>query len=381
MNEEKKYTFDDLFEEKEKEKVDTIEHKFSKPKGLMTIVAYYFIIIILVNLVGLAFYLMPQTSVQIGETEALVNYVKNNDSIGYTTHIELDKIDNLDGVATVPLDDTYVLVLTRNLFSHEAFNNYLSTSDLVSDIYESETFTLKDKSVRRLIFQKNEEFVTAYDLDLANVKTKTINRSVALNTLGSSVLNTTMYVILIFTIGYISITILKKDWKRLEKRPTKWVSTALIGMGIMFIVNIVSGMLAQVLAMLFNYTAETSQNQAAIVEMLLSPYMLLMVINAVIFAPIVEELVFRKAFFSIIKNKWVALVVSSLMFSLIHILAEPTIGGFIVNLVIYAGSGIGFGYIYLNNKENVYTTILVHALWNLMSILLTLFPALLMGII
>ena len=74
----------------------------------------------------------------------------------------------------------------------------------------------------------------------------------------------------------------------------------------MFIANIVSGMLAQVLAMLFNYTAETSQNQAAIVEMLLSPYMLLMVINAVIFAPIVEELVFRKAFF--LDNKKVGLL-------------------------------------------------------------------------
>ena len=73
---------------------------------------------------------MPQTSVQISETEALVNYVKNHDSIGYTTHVELDKIDNLDGVATVPLDDTYVLVLTRDLFSHEAFNNYLSTNEL-----------------------------------------------------------------------------------------------------------------------------------------------------------------------------------------------------------------------------------------------------------
>ncbi|MDY0316634.1 MAG: CPBP family intramembrane glutamic endopeptidase, partial [Acholeplasmatales bacterium] len=139
--------------------------------------------------------------------------------------------------------------------------------------------------------------------------------------------------------------------------------------------------LATVLSDIFNYTAKTSVNQAAIIQMLNSPYMILMVINAVIFAPIVEELVFRKAFFSLIKNKWVALVVSSFMFSLIHIISEPTLGGFMVNLVIYGASGVGFGYIYLNHKENIYSTIIVHALWNLMSIVLTLIPGLLMIII
>lgn len=380
MNEEKKYTFDDLFEKMVQEKTEMTENKFSLKKGILTIVAYYFITIILVSLVGLFFYSIPQTSVSISQTRELVNYVKNNDSIGYTTHLELDKIDNLDGIATVPLDDTYVLILTRDLFSHAAFDG-LTPEEITTNVFESESFVLKDKTLKRLIFSDNSEFFTAYDIDISNVNTTIIKSSRALNLLGSNLLNTLMYIMLLVTIGYFSIAILKKDWKLLDKKPTKLISMAVIGLGIMFIANLISSVLASGLSVIFNYTAETSANQAAIIQMLKSPYMILMIINAVIFAPIVEELVFRKAFFSIIKNKWMALVVSSLMFSLIHIISEPTLGGFIVNLVIYGGSGVGFGYIYLNHKENIYSTIIVHALWNLMSVLLTLIPGLLVIII
>ena len=96
MNEEKKYTFDDLFEKKEQEKNEIAEHKFSVKQGILVIAVYYLITIILVNLVGLFFYTMPQTSVPISQTSVLVDYVRNNDSVGYTTHIELDKIENIE---------------------------------------------------------------------------------------------------------------------------------------------------------------------------------------------------------------------------------------------------------------------------------------------
>ena len=52
------------------------------------------------------------------------------------------------------------------------------------------------------------------------LKTKTINRSVALNTLGSSVLNTTMYVILIFY-NRLFVNYNIKERLGLDKRPTK----------------------------------------------------------------------------------------------------------------------------------------------------------------
>jgi len=380
MNEEKKYTFDDLFEKKEQEKIEIAEHKFSVKQGILVIAVYYLITIILVNLVGLFFYTMPQTSVPISQTSVLVDYVRNNDSVGYTTHIELDKIENIDGIATVPLDDTYVLILTRALFSHDAFDG-LTAEELTTMVFESESFVLKGKALKRLIFSDNNEFFTAYEIDISNIDTTTIRSSRALNLFGANLLNTIMYIMLLVGIGYFSITVLKKDWKLLDKKPTKLISMAVIGIGIIFIANLIASVLATVLSDIFNYTAKTSVNQAAIIQMLNSPYMILMVINAVIFAPIVEELVFRKAFFSLIKNKWVALVVSSLMFSLIHIISEPTLGGFMVNLVIYGASGVGFGYIYLNHKENIYSTIIVHALWNLMSIVLTLIPGLLMIII
>src|SRR5690554_7517728 len=127
----------------------------------------------------------------------------------------------------------------------------------------------------------------------------------------------------------------------------------------------------------FKITNEISANQITINLMLKSPYFILMVLSAVILGPIVEELVFRKSFFGLIKNDKIALIVSSLVFGLIHITTEILSGNIalvIVGSIPYIAGGFVFGYIYMRHKKNIVIPILAHMLYNLLSILLLFLP-------
>ena len=63
-----------------------------------------------------------------------------------------------------------------------------------------------------------------------------------------------------------------------------------------------------------------------------------MILAVVIFTPIVEELVFRKAIFGLFKNKWVGFAVSTLIFGLIHVTGEifnsSEVGHFCMSLLL-----------------------------------------------
>lgn len=86
-----------------------------------------------------------------------------------------------------------------------------------------------------------------------------------------------------------------------------------------------------------------------------STYLFLLV--SILFNPIMEELVFRFSFVNWIGQKlpiWVGIVVSSLIFMLMH-----TSG----NLIIYFGLGMVFSYIY-KKSGSILTSILVHMVMN-----------------
>ena len=96
---------------------------------------------------------------------------------------------------------------------------------------------------------------------------------------------------------------------------------------------------------------------------------ILMIVSAVILGPIVEELIFRKAFFGIISNQKIAVFVSSLTFGLIHVLAEPTFTDLLINIIPYVVMGFVFGYIYTKQNKNLFVVTVVHMLTNLISII------------
>lgn len=90
----------------------------------------------------------------------------------------------------------------------------------------------------------------------------------------------------------------------------------------------------------------------------------LLIIHAVILAPLAEEIVFRKSIRDLIKNPIVYLIVSSLFFGLFHCLS-----GDFENIIKYALPGLMFSIIYLN-EENIGLSYIIHLLYNLVVILL-----------
>lgn len=142
----------------------------------------------------------------------------------------------------------------------------------------------------------------------------------------------------------------------------------------LLLVSYGSGIVANLLSMAFGI-GSSSENQQLIEMMFSSNAKFIMLINVVILAPIIEELVFRKGIFNMFKNKKTAMIVSSITFTLIHLVTESVSlfsGGLqlikIIELIIliipYASMAVFLSYTYKKNDENITLLIFLHAIVN-----------------
>ena len=115
---------------------------------------------------------------------------------------------------------------------------------------------------------------------------------------------------------------------------------------------------------------EMPGNQELIVD-LASSYPALMIITTVLFAPFVEEVVFRLALMKLLeKRPWLAITASSLIFGLLHVIAF----GDYIFLISYAAMGFPFAYSYFKTG-NIWIPTAVHIIHNLYAITMTLIVA------
>ncbi len=123
------------------------------------------------------------------------------------------------------------------------------------------------------------------------------------------------------------------------------------------------------------YNLSNSENQK-IIEMLLTYSPLPMIIATTILGPIVEELIFRKTIFGLIENKINALIVSSFVFALIHMISSLSAGYNMIELIVltlpYLSAGFILGYIYIKTNLNIYYVTAIHMLTNIISVILIL---------
>lgn len=121
----------------------------------------------------------------------------------------------------------------------------------------------------------------------------------------------------------------------------------------------------------------SSENESAIAGMFIDdPLQLVMLFFLLcVFTPIVEEIVFRKIICGFFERKigkiW-AILLSGAIFGLMHVVAY----GDFVQSIPYITMGAVFGYIYFRSEKNIYVTIGVHFLNNLISYLFYLLPLL-----
>ena len=102
------------------------------------------------------------------------------------------------------------------------------------------------------------------------------------------------------------------------------------------------------------------------------------IISLVILGPISEEIIFRVNFKNSIKNEKLFLIITSLLFGSMHLLAYfDTLQSIssswsqLLYLIPYTWLGFVFGCVYVKTK-NIYPAILIHMLTNLLSVLIIL---------
>lgn len=94
---------------------------------------------------------------------------------------------------------------------------------------------------------------------------------------------------------------------------------------------------------------------------------LFMIFNTVIYAPLTEELTFRKSIKDAVSNKWIYVLISGLIFGGLHIISYTTNWTDLIYLIPYSSLGISFALLY-HKTNNIFSTITMHAMHNLLAV-------------
>ena len=167
-------------------------------------------------------------------------------------------------------------------------------------------------------------FFSAFFLMLFNIDITTADTSTYITYLTIS----NLIVIAIFI--YIYRKTLISDFKKYRKNFFKYTRTGLKYWAIGFIIMLASNLvITNILKM---GLAENEQGIRSHISV--SPFF--MFFNTVIYAPLTEELTFRKSIRDVISNKWFYIITSGLVFGLLHIASNLTSWTDLIYLIPYA---------------------------------------------
>ncbi len=174
-------------------------------------------------------------------------------------------------------------------------------------------------------------------------------------------LNLILYGILFILYLKVLRPILKTDYITMKENLKSILISIGIGFGILLLVSFLVGVIY-----LFFGIEENASNQAyweLIMESGLFGQISLIVIS-VLFAPLVEELVFRYAGFKILnrfKNikPWALILITSFIFGLMHVNFSE-----LEQIIYYMALGCVLGTLYYKSNS-IYVPLFVHMIWNL----------------
>ena len=155
---------------------------------------------------------------------------------------------------------------------------------------------------------------------------------------------------------------LKKDFKLFFKDFGNNMEQAfkyyLIGLGVMIVSNVIINLL---------FSGELTDNEQTVRNYLeIAP--LLMLLDISIYAPLAEELLFRKSIREVIDNKWLYIFVSGFIFGALHVIDTP---GYMALLYLIPYCSLGFAFAYTYTKSNnIFSSIMMHFIHNSVTALL-----------
>lgn len=137
----------------------------------------------------------------------------------------------------------------------------------------------------------------------------------------------------------------------------------LVGVGVMIFSNLIITLLFQ---------GDLSTNET-MVRSYINASPLLMAIDISFYAPLAEELLFRKSVRDVVKNKWLYIFISGFIFGGMHVIGTEGLIG-LLYLIPYCSLGFTFAYIYAKT-DNIYSSIMLHFMHNTISLILLLVGA------
>ena len=113
---------------------------------------------------------------------------------------------------------------------------------------------------------------------------------------------------------------------------------------------------------------QLADNEEAVRSMIdIAP--LYMAFQVIIYAPISEEIIFRKSIRDIFSNRWIFAIMSGLIFGGLHVVGSITDVAGLLYLIPYMSLGVVFGLLYART-DNIFSTIVVHSLHNSLAFIL-----------
>ena len=205
--------------------------------------------------------------------------------------------------------------------------------------------------------------------------------SIVLNLFGIDINNLTVLTKTLFNL-YISVFMgiiltliyrkeIIKDFKEFKYNFGSKVLYALKLFGIFMLLKLMASYVSVIFSTIFNIEMATSENQSTIND-LLGQFPILMSFSAIILAPYYEEVLFRLGFRKCISNRIVFILVSGLLFGLIHIFpTDIHLGVALIQSIPYVSMGLCLAYFY-EKYNNIFYSILVHFYNNLFSVIMIL---------
>lgn len=272
-----------------------------------------------------------------------------------------------DYLISIGTYQNFLVIVNQN---NSQYEDYL----LVDDLLDSATLESILSGVNKS-WPNNQPIVliTGNSFDLPDIYTAESIVITGSITQFSSATNAILNFIVYLSVFPIILVFIKKeilrDFKVAKTWRSEWLNIIFVGYAILIAGNIAANFLSNILARIFSVTQSDPLNQMFIQDALKSNGVVFMVLSAVLIAPILEELIFRKAIIDIFNNPKIGLIVSSIAFGAVHLLMESSIQDALVNGMVYFVMGFVFGYIYLKHQKNVFAPIAIHMVTNTISII------------
>ena len=176
---------------------------------------------------------------------------------------------------------------------------------------------------------------------------------------------------MLLVVGWILKDTMIEQWHDFKKNiKDNLIYGCLIGMAILYGLALIGGFITMMLG------GHSSSENQVLLETITNAHPLIMIITTVIFAPILEEMIFRGIVFGWFYelNPKLAYLVSGFIFGFIHVMISILSGNISewVQIFGYFFMGVGLCYLY-EKRDNIYVPILAHATNNLIAMITMIF--------